>query len=279
MFRSRLYNQKILKKKVNKSDLVKVFEQLVKICNIKNDDKNFIKIKDKVIKDKKNYPIHLEDLKLVRLFIISNEIVVENELADYGLLENPKYLYQQHKKKMNYDIFREYNYFFDKVIFLRASSLKYIDSEIDLNFDFLKKILQKGRSISTIYLETDEDKPSKGKFWKHLLKLKDLSGKDVRLSFQWHCYNPFTYSSNTIQTNILRKEVKKEIDLLKKLQLKNQNFYRLLFKEEYKGLPENEGTYNHHFMYRIIEQIVPRNSIEVAMYGKKKKIRTWVRFK
>ena len=38
---------------------------------------------------------------------------------------------------MNYDIFREYNYFFDKVIFLRASSLKYIDSEIDLNFDFL----------------------------------------------------------------------------------------------------------------------------------------------
>ena len=65
----------------------------------------------------------------------------------------------------------------------------------------------------------------------------------------------------------------------KKLQLKNQNFYRLLFKEEYKGLPKNEGTYNHHFMYRIIEQIVPRNSVEVAMYGKKKKIRTWVRFK
>jgi len=54
MFRSRLYNQKILKRKVNKSDLLKVFEQLVKICNIKNDDKNFIKIKDKVIKDKKN---------------------------------------------------------------------------------------------------------------------------------------------------------------------------------------------------------------------------------
>ena len=57
------------------------------------------------------------------------------------------------------------------------------------------------------------------------------------------------------------------------------NNYRLLFKEEYKGLPENEGTYNHHFMYRIIEQIVPRNSVEVAMYGKKKKIRTWARFK
>ena len=36
-------------------------------------------------------------------------------------------------------------------------------------------------------METDEDKPSKGKFWKHLLKQKDLSGQDVRLSFQWHC--------------------------------------------------------------------------------------------
>ena len=106
-------------------------------------------------------------------------------------------------------------------------------------------------------------------FYNWPIKLKDLENHykyvldevgiscqndDLKKIFPIYAKSNFCLN-NSSQTNILRKEVKKEIDLLKKLQLKNQNFYRLLFKEEYKGLPENEGTYNHHFMYRIIEQI------------------------
>ena len=279
MLQSRLYNQRILKKKVNKSELVKVFDQLVKICNIKNDDKNYLKIKNKVIKDRRNYPIYLEDLKLLKIFLSSTHIHVENSIPDWGLSENPKYLHEEHRQKMNYDIFREYSYFFNKVIFIQARTLRYVDRSIDFNFDFLKKILEKGISIHEIDLESDEEKPSKEKFWKYLFKQKNLKEKKVRVGYQWHCDNPFTSNADTIQSKTYRKEIKKEIDNLKKFQLKNPYFYRLLFKEKYMGLPNNEGTYNNHFMYRIIEQIVPRNEWEIRVHGKKKKIRTWIRFK